>query len=286
MMRSMMPKSVKPISGGEILRVHDLTVRYGSVVGVSDVDLTLKAGQVVALLGPNGSGKSSLFKGICGSARASGSVRFCDVEVSKWSIHRRARSGLVQVPQTGRIFDRLTVDENLMLGGYRHGAKERARRSTHVLELFPELVPHQSRPAAVLSGGLRQMLAVARALMANPRAMLLDEPSLGLAPKAVDAVFDRILEIRATGIPMIVIDQNAVEALRVADYVYVLNDGRIVYESSAEKARAELELVEAHLGLYESPKPTTPDDELEVPTVPFAPHWRSRLAELGSRLRP
>ena len=119
---------MKPISGVEILCVRDLTVRYGSVVGVSEVDLTLNAGQVVALLGPNGSGKSSLFKGICGSARTVGSVRFCDVEVSRWSVHRRARSGLVQVPQTGRLFDRLSVDENLMLGAYGHGA----RRNGHV----------------------------------------------------------------------------------------------------------------------------------------------------------
>ena len=130
------------------------------------------------------------------------------------------------------------------------------------------------------------MLAVARALMANPRVILLDEPSLGLAPKVVDEVFDRILEIRSTGVPMIVIDQNAVEALRVADYVYVLNDGRVVYQNSAERARAELELVEAHLGLYDHTEPVSVDDERDAPPTPAEPLWRSRLAGLGSRLRP
>jgi branched-chain amino acid transport system ATP-binding protein len=237
-----------------LLDVNDLTVTYHGVVGISGFSLQMRAGEMLALLGPNGAGKSSVLRGITGSAQTRGHVLFQDRDITRRPAYQRARRGIIQVPQGGRVFAELDVTENLLLGGYRASRRQRAARLAEVLELFPQLAEHRGRRADSLSGGQQQLLAIGRALMARPQLMLLDEPSLGLAPAMVEEVFAQIARLKTVGVAVIVVDQNALQAMDVADSVCVLSRGATAYYGSVEDARANLELVAAHLGLSRTQK--------------------------------
>jgi branched-chain amino acid transport system ATP-binding protein len=238
-----------PAPRAPLLEITRLQVMYGGIVGIRAFSLTVEAGKVVALLGPNGAGKSSALKGICGEGDVTGKVVFDGRDVSRWAPYRRARHGLIQVPQGGGLFREMTVLENLTLGGFGRSRAQRQSSLAKVYELFPALEARASTTSGMLSGGEQQMLALGRALMGDPKLMLLDEPTIGLAPSAVTLVFERIGAIADTGVSLIIVDQNAVQALRRADHACIVNRGKIVYSAPKEQALREVNIVDAHLGL-------------------------------------
>jgi branched-chain amino acid transport system ATP-binding protein len=255
---------------------------YGGIVGIRAFDLELDPGKVVALLGPNGAGKSSALKGICGEGDVLGKVVFDGRDVSRWPPHRRARRGLIQVPQGGGLFREMSVHENLMLGGYGRTREQRQTNLGHVYELFPKLQARADTVAGMLSGGEQQMLALGRALMGDPKLMLLDEPTIGLAPSAVTEVFERIGAIAKTGVSLIIVDQNAMQALNLADHVCVVNRGQIVYSAAKAQAVEEVNIVDAHLGLVGRDEA---DDLSEDERDDFAADVVFAQRPIGERLR-
>jgi branched-chain amino acid transport system ATP-binding protein len=226
-----------------------MTVSYGSVTAVQNVGFALNAGEVMALLGPNGAGKSSILKGVAGIARVSGTVEYQGRDIRRRSPHRRVKDGIAMVPQGRRVFSDMSVEDNL-LASVRGGRKERQARLDGVWRYFPQLLERRHIDAGLMSGGEQQMLALGRALMSHPRILLLDEPSLGLAPKIVTLVFDKIRAIAAEeDVAVIIVDQNATQAIGLAHKVCVVSHGELVYNDSADRARTELNIVHAHLGL-------------------------------------
>ena len=233
-----------------MLEVSNLQVRYGAVQAVQDVSLTVAGGELVTLLGANGAGKSSTIMAIAGAVKpAGGRITLAGEDVSTASPETMVRKGVATVPETRDVFPDLTVDENLTLGSYirrsdRAGCDaDRARMH----EMFPRLKERASQPAGTLSGGEQQMLVIARAMMSRPRVLLLDEPSLGLAPTIVDRIFEMIAELKATGLTILLVEQNAHKALEVADRAYVLRLGTVErHASAAEIAASNLDA--AYLG--------------------------------------
>jgi branched-chain amino acid transport system ATP-binding protein len=219
-----------------VLAVDDLVVRYGGVVALRGVSLVVGEGEAVAVLGPNGAGKSTLLRTISGLVRpASGAVRFAGEPINRRRAYRVARSGLVHVPEGRGMIAPLTVDENLQLGGQRQGRREIADGIERVLALFPALQARLNTRAGLLSGGEQQMLAIARGLMAKPRLLAIDEPSMGLAPILVDSVLDSLRRVVAAGTALLLAEQNAQLALEVADRTYVLVHGEVAWKGpSAE----------------------------------------------------
>ncbi|HOX31066.1 MAG TPA: ABC transporter ATP-binding protein [Spirochaetales bacterium] len=237
--------------GGGLLEIAELEVSYGGIKALSGVSLRVGAGEIVAVIGANGAGKSTLLKTIAGAKAAdSGSMRFEGRPLPK-SSHEVVRQGLTLVPEGRRIFPTLTVRENLLLGAY--SCKDRSRVPASLErahELFPVLAERASQAGGTLSGGEQQMLAVARALMSEPRLLLLDEPSLGLAPMVVDLVFDTIIRLNEeTGLTILLVEQNAGMALDVCDRAYVLETGRIKLEGPGEELLADRRVQESYLGV-------------------------------------
>jgi branched-chain amino acid transport system ATP-binding protein len=230
-----------------MLEIRDLEVFYDSVRALEGVNLEIHAGEIVVLLGSNGAGKTTLLNTVAGLKSAtSGSIVFDGTDVTKIPSHKRARSGLVLVPEGRRIFPRMTVEENLLLGAWRRkNPRDDIRR---VAELFPILAERRRALGATLSGGEQQMLAIGRALMRQPRVLLLDEPSMGLAPTAVTRVFDLIGEINRAGVTIFLIEQNAGVALRTASRGYVLERGRLVLDGTSNELRNNERVRSAYLG--------------------------------------
>jgi branched-chain amino acid transport system ATP-binding protein len=230
-----------------MLEIRDLEVFYGSVRALEGVNLEIHAGEIVVLLGANGAGKTTLLNTVADLKSAtSGSIVFDGTDVTKVPSHKRARSGLVLVPEGRRIFPRMTVEENLLLGAWRRkNPRDDIRR---VAELFPILAERRRALGATLSGGEQQMLAIGRALMRQPRVLLLDEPSMGLAPTAVTRVFDLIGEINRAGVTIFLIEQNAGVALRTASRGYVLERGRLVLDGTSNELRNNERVRSAYLG--------------------------------------
>ncbi len=213
-----------------MLEVSGLEVRYGAVRAVRGASISVGRGELVALLGANGAGKSSTLMAIAGAVRpAGGAVRLDGADVTGARPERMARLGVATVPETRDVFPDLTVAENLRLGAFtrRDGAAEVALDRARFLERFPILAERADQPAGTLSGGEQQMLVIARAMMARPRVLLLDEPSLGLAPVVVDRVFEMIAGLKAAGLTILLVEQNARKALSLADRAYVMRLGRI-----------------------------------------------------------
>ena len=235
------------------LEVTGLEVRYGPVVAVRGVDLRLEEGQVAVVLGANGAGKTSTMNALAGAVPvAAGRVVHHGTDVTRWPSHKVARHGLVEVPEGRRIIGPLTVEENLLLGAYH--VRSRARREellTEVYDLFPRLKERRHGPGGLLSGGEQQMLAIGRALMSEPRTLLLDEPSMGLAPSAIDRVIEAVEEISRRGISILMVEQNAAAAFEVASYVYVLEQGVLTLEGPAAEVRDDPRVARAFLGLDE-----------------------------------
>ncbi|HXA72698.1 MAG TPA: ABC transporter ATP-binding protein, partial [Acidimicrobiales bacterium] len=233
-----------------ILEVTGLRVRYGGVVAVRGIDLSLDLGRIEVILGANGAGKTSSLRAISGQLRQeAGKIVWDGADISRWPSYKVARAGLVLVPEGRKVFAPLSVHENLLLGGYvKHSESGRERLLKQVLELFPILGQRSRQPAGLLSGGEQQMLALGRAMMSAPKAILMDEPSMGLAPVVVDAVMDAIADISSTGIGVLMVEQNAMAALRVARSAVVMERGHLTLTGSATEMRRHPDVVKAFLG--------------------------------------
>ena len=235
-----------------LLEVRDLSVRFDSFYALRGVSVTVEQGEIVVLLGANGAGKSTLFRAISGlHAPADGSIRFEGRDVTRLPAHQLVADGIAQAPEGKHLFPESSVRKNLLLGAYvRRKEPERVQESLdEVFELFPVLQEKARDPAGTLSGGQQQMLAIARALMARPRLLLLDEPSLGLAPLVVDEVFESILEINARGTSVLLAEQNANAALKVAGRGYVIEEGEVAMEGEREELMDNPEVRRAYIGV-------------------------------------
>jgi branched-chain amino acid transport system ATP-binding protein len=232
-----------------ILSVEGLQINYGRVEAVRNVSFEVPKGALVALVGANGAGKTSVLNAVSGLVRPrQGVIKFKGQDITKWPTHRLVKAGLVQVPEGREVLGTLTVAENLSLGGWHRGSTLHANVAK-VYERFPVLFERRKLQAGALSGGEQQMLSIARALIAEPEVLLLDEPSMGLAPKIVDEVFAVIEEIRLTGTTVVLVEQNARRALAAADYGYVLETGEVSHSGSAHELLADEKVIEAYLGL-------------------------------------
>jgi branched-chain amino acid transport system ATP-binding protein len=234
-----------------LLRVDELHVSYGSVAALKGVSLSIDTGELVAVVGPNGAGKSTLLRTIAGlNTPRSGTIVVNGSDVRQSTPERRVADGISLVPEGRHIFGSLTVEENIMLGSTTRPDGRRAVQADRerMLSLFPILASRLRQRAGLLSGGEQQMLAIARALMAAPRLLLLDEPSLGLAPLIVDAVYQIIGELRRDGLTVLLVEQNIQRALQAADRAYVLGTGRVAVSGTAAELRAMPDLEQAYFG--------------------------------------
>lgn len=232
------------------LQVSGLRVHYGVIEAVKGIDLSLERGKITTLLGANGAGKSTTLLALSGLIRATaGSVMLDGVELRKLPSHRIVANGVVQVPEGREILTSLTVKENLLLGAYRRKQRgDVAADLESLLELFPRLRERVYGTAGNLSGGEQQMLAIARALMAKPRLLLLDEPSMGLAPLLVQEIFRTLRELNQRGLTIFLVEQNVRQALKIADYAYVMENGAIVLSGPSAELLENPKVVEAYLG--------------------------------------
>ena len=233
-----------------MLAVDDIHVYYGNIAALKGLSFTVNEGEIVTLLGSNGAGKSTTLRTISGLLRPrKGAVNFQGKRLDGTAAHDVVGLGIAQSPEGRRIFPRMTVSENLDLGAYlRKDTAGIAQDRENVLELFPRLRERIGQKAGTMSGGEQQMLAVARALMARPKLLLLDEPSMGLAPVLVDLIFDTISRIREQGTTVLLVEQNALAALRVADRAYVLESGSLKLAGTAAELAKDPEIVKAYLG--------------------------------------
>lgn len=242
-----------PSSSGEpqaLLSTHGLTSHYGRIQALHGVDITVKRGQLVALVGANGAGKTTLLRAISGVQPASsGSVRFEDQDISSLMASRRVRSGISQVPEGRQVFGPMSVEDNLVLGAFTRSRSELAPSLSSMYGLFPILYEKRQLPASTLSGGQQQMLAMARALMASPKLLLLDEPGMGLAPLIVQEIFRLIEKLRDQGITILLVEQNARAALSIADEGYVMELGRIVMSGPGPALLRNKQIQQAYLGM-------------------------------------
>ena len=233
-----------------LLDVSEVHAGYGATEILHGLDLSVGAGEIVAVLGSNGVGKSTLNRAISGILRVrEGSIRFGGADVTREKPRTIVARGLIHVPEGRRIFPNLTVRENLDIGSYRRAHAQRAGSRDQVFATFPRLRERVSQYAGTLSGGEQQMLAIGRGLMARPKLLILDEPSLGLSPLLVEELFALILRIRADGVAIMLVEQNVVQSLEIADRAYVLADGKFVMSGSAATVAADPELRRTYLGV-------------------------------------
>ncbi|MDA8312970.1 MAG: ABC transporter ATP-binding protein [Actinomycetota bacterium] len=239
-----------------VLKVEDLSVAYGAVRAVRGVSLALRQAECLGVVGANGAGKTSLLAGICGLVRpAGGSVSLDDVAIGGLKVEETVRRGLVLVPERRQLFASMSVRDNLLLGSYVLGRERKVpQQLERVEELFPTLARRREQRAGTLSGGEQQMLAIARGLMSTPRVLMVDEPSLGLAPVVVDAVVDALRELRRQGLTLLIVEQNVRLAMALADRLLVMEQGVVVRQTSADAVLDEEALVAAYLGGPTDPK--------------------------------
>ncbi len=236
-----------------VLEVADLCVSYGKVEALHHASLRVMPGQIVTVIGPNGAGKTTMLGAIMGLLpKTRGEVGFLGKCESDASVEHMVGLGMSLVPEKRELFGEMSVEDNLLLGAfvaYRRGARDQAQTMAQVFAIFPRLEERRRQHAATLSGGERQMLAVGRALMAKPKLLLLDEPSLGLAPLVVREIFRVIAELKRSGVAILLVEQNARAALQVADYAYVLETGEIALEGQSSQLIGDPKVVESYLGL-------------------------------------
>jgi branched-chain amino acid transport system ATP-binding protein len=234
-----------------MLEIQDLEVAYGSIIALHRISLSVAAGKIITLVGSNGAGKSTTLRAISGLRRARyGKIIFEGEEITNRAPHRIVAKGVTQVPEGRMIFSNLTVLENLQMGAYRRRETAEIKKDyDSMFAFFPRLKEREKQVAGTLSGGEQQMLAIARALMSKPRFLMLDEPSLGIAPILVKTIFSKIVEInQQLGITILLVEQNANLALEISDYGYVLETGRIILEDESAKLRMNSLVKEAYLG--------------------------------------
>jgi branched-chain amino acid transport system ATP-binding protein len=239
-----------------LLEVRDLSVTYGQVAALAQANLDVDAGRIVTVIGPNGAGKTTLLAAIMGAlptnGAARGIVRFAGDDGKRASLEQRVARGMTLVPEKRELFGEMTVEDNLLLGAfqrYRSGQRDHSKTMQEVFTLFPRLLERRTQLAGTLSGGERQMLAIGRALMARPTLLMLDEPSLGLAPRIVREIFHIIVELRRRGVSILLVEQNARAALQIADHAYVLETGEVVLDGPANQLAHDPRVIESYLGL-------------------------------------
>ncbi len=232
-----------------MLAVRGLESRYGRIPALKGIDLEVNAGELVALVGANGAGKSTLLRALSGVQHATGSIVFEKKDISAAPAEHRVNLGIIQVPEGRQVFAPLSVEDNLRLGAYRRGRHDSAAGLERVYGMFPVLAERRRHAAGTLSGGQQQMLAIGRALMGQPRLLLLDEPSMGLAPRLVAEIFSCVRALRAADTALLLVEQNARAALAIADRGYVLETGRIVLAGSGAELLADASVRAAYLGL-------------------------------------
>jgi branched-chain amino acid transport system ATP-binding protein len=240
------PSAPKPV-----LKLENVTAHYGDLQALFGITLNVLAGEIVTLIGANGAGKTTILRVISGLKQPTGgTVQFAGEDVSRVPAHEVVARGISHVPEGRQVFPFLTVRENLSLGAYTPRARATVKQSTEeILQLFPRLAERMNQLAGTLSGGEQQMVAIARGLMAKPKLLLLDEPSLGLAPKVVDEVFEKIQHVRNTGLTILIVEQNVVSGLSISSRGYVVQHGSIVMEDTAQNLLANPTVRAAYLGL-------------------------------------
>jgi branched-chain amino acid transport system ATP-binding protein len=235
-----------------LLQLRNFGVSYGAVQAVHGVELTVSEGEIVTVIGPNGAGKSSLLCAAMGLLRSSGTVAIDGVVVARPSVELMVTREVSLVPERRELFGEMSVEDNLLLGGFwrwRKGHRDQAQRLDEVFALFPRLQERRTQLASTLSGGERQMLAIGRALMAKPRLLMLDEPSLGLAPLVVREVLHMVASLRRLGVSVLLVEQNARAALQVADRGYVLEMGAVVLDGTAQELLHDRRVIDTYLGI-------------------------------------
>jgi branched-chain amino acid transport system ATP-binding protein len=248
-----------------LLQVQGLSARYGKVAALAPTTLAVAAGAIVTVIGANGAGKSTLLNALMGAlppaGSAAGRVLYDGADISGLAVERRVTAGISLVPEKRELFGSMSVEDNLLLGGFRrYRAGEPNWRGTlqEVFDLFPRLRERRRQEAGTLSGGERQMLAVGRALMAKPRLLMLDEPSLGLAPRIVREIFHIVAQLRQTGVAILLVEQNARAALQLADFGYVLETGALVLSGPAAELAGNRRVIESYLGFGKAAGDTQP----------------------------
>ncbi len=233
-----------------MLEIMDLHVHYGGIHAIKGISMKVEEGQIISLIGANGAGKSTTLRTICGLKEATrGSIKYKGTELTKLDTSEIVKLGVTMVPEGRRVFSNLTVYENLLAGAYLRKDKEQIKKDIeYVFELFPRLQERTNQRAGTLSGGEQQMLAIGRALMSKPKLLLFDEPSLGLAPVIVKEVFQMIKRIHKEGVTILLVEQNAYEALKLSDYAYVLETGRIVLQGTGKELLEDERVRKAYLG--------------------------------------
>lgn len=232
-----------------MLSLQNVSAHYGKIQALHNVSLHINQGEIVTLIGANGAGKTTILGTLCGEPRASeGSISFDGKIITDWQTARIMREAIAIVPEGRRVFSRMTVEENLAMGGFFADRQQYQSRIKRVYELFPRLYERRVQRAGTMSGGEQQMLAIGRALMSQPRLLLLDEPSLGLAPIIIQQIFDTIEQLRQEGMTIFLVEQNANQALKLADRGYVLENGHVVLEDTGDALLANEAVRSAYLG--------------------------------------
>ncbi|MBT0653454.1 ABC transporter ATP-binding protein [Geobacter luticola] len=235
-----------------MLAVSDLNVRYGKVEAIYKASINVDRGTIVSVIGPNGAGKTTLLNAIMGVLPSQGGIEFCGANIGRLTTEQRVAKGMCLVPESRELFAQMSVADNLELGAftrYRRGDKGIKQSLDEVYELFPRLLERRTQLAGSLSGGERQMLALGRALMSKPTLLMLDEPSLGLAPLIVKEILHNISNLRSTGVSILLIEQNARAALQISDYGYVLENGDIAMEGLSKELANDPKVIESYLGM-------------------------------------
>ena len=243
-----------------VLEIRNLTVSYGYIGALHGVDMDIEEGKITAIIGSNGAGKTTIINSVSGIVKYGGSIML-DGEKLPAASNKVVRKGIIQVPEGRRIFAGLTVEENLRLGAYRLNGKTLQEDIEEQFNIFPRLKERRNQDAGTLSGGEQQMLAISRGLMARPRILMLDEPSLGLAPVVVNEVFRIIQRIREAGTTIFLVEQNANKSLAICDYAYVLENGRIFKQGKGSDLLSDPEIASAYLGKRKSEEPDSGSDE-------------------------
>ena len=233
-----------------MLEINNLSVNYGHIQALQGASLSAEEGSIVSIIGANGAGKSTMLRTISGlnSPKSGSSIRFLGKEIVGMAPHKIVRAGIVHVPEGRKVFAGLSVIDNLKIGGFLYKGAELQKTLDHILEMFPILDERKNQFAGTLSGGEQQMLAIGRGLMAQPKMLLLDEPSLGLAPIVINTVFKMIKEIRDSGVTILLVEQNARKALNICDHAYVLENGFIRKDGTGQQLLNDPDVIAAFLG--------------------------------------
>lgn len=232
-----------------MLRIKSLSVSYGAVEAINNVSLHVSEGEFVSLIGSNGAGKTTLLNSIVGIVPAKqGEAVFRGKNIRTLKVHQAAEKGIALVPEGRRVFSNMSVFENIIVGGFSRKAKENNEKIEEIYSMFPVLKERKNQLAGMLSGGEQQMLAIGRALMCSPKLLLMDEPSMGLAPLVIKDVYEKLAGLSKTGLTILLVEQNAAMALKYADRGYVLENGRIVLQGSAKELLGDNEVKRAYLG--------------------------------------